>query len=432
MKTYYFLGIKGTGMSALALIMHNMGYHVMGSDIAKYVFTEDKLIEAGIEVLAFNPDNIKEDYIIVKGNAFNELHPEVAKAVELNCEIHTYIEMVANLDKEYLSVAITGTHGKTTTTSMVAHLFNKYKKTSYLIGDGTGVGNPDSDYFVYEACEYRRHFLSYYPDYSIITNIDFDHPDTYIDLEDTIDAFKSFANQTSKKIIGCGDDENVLTLPKENLITYGFESSNDYQIKDYTLTQAGSEFSVYNRGNLLGTFKAPIYGLHNLLNLTSAIIVSILNGITVKQINESLDSLPSNRRRFEETFVGGNLVIDDYAHHQVEIKAVISMVKQKYPDKEIIAIMEPYTFSRFNAFIDEFAESVEGATKTYICPVDSSAREIRAEGTVDSDVILAKIPNSEWLTLDTISNLNTHQDKILLFMGVAAGKYADAYKHQWK
>jgi UDP-N-acetylmuramate--alanine ligase len=107
------------------------------------------------------------------------------------------------------------------------------------------------------------------------------------------------------------------------------------------------------------------------------------------------------------------------------------MVKQKYPDKELIAVMEPYTFSRFNAFIDEFAHSVRDADKTYICPVDSSAREIRAEGTVDSDVILEKIPNSEYLTLDTISNLNHHQDKIILFMGVAAGKYADAYKNQF-
>lgn len=431
MKTYYFLGIKGTGMSALALIMHNMGFKVMGSDIDKYVFTEDKLIDAGIEILPFNASNIKEEFIIVKGNAFNNKHEEVAKALELGVEMHTYIEMVANLDKEYLSIGITGTHGKTTTTSMVAHLFNKYKNASYLIGDGTGLGNADSEYFVYEACEYRRHFLSYFPDYSIITNIDFDHPDTYKDLEDTIDAFKDFAAQTSKKVIACGDDENVWKLPSENLITYGFSDRNDYQVTDYNLSEAGCEFTLMHNDSLIGEFNAPVYGLHNILNLSSAIIVSLLNEITVEQIKESLDSLPSNRRRFEETHIGGNLVIDDYAHHQIEIEAVISMVKQKYPDKEIIAIMEPYTFSRFNAFIDEFAKSVEGASKTYICPVDSSAREIRAEGSLDSDVILDKIPNSEWLTLDTISKLNHHQEKILLFMGVAAGKYADAYKHQW-
>jgi len=431
MKTHYFLGIKGTGMSALALIMHNMGYKVMGSDIDKYVFTEDKLLEAGIEILPFNAANIKEDYVIVKGNAFNEQHQEVAKAIELGVEMHTYIEMVANLDKEFVSVAITGTHGKTTTTSMVAHLFNKYKNASYLIGDGTGVGVSDSDYFVYEACEYRRHFLSYFPDYSIITNIDFDHPDSYKDLEDTIEAFKVFTNQTSKKIIACGDDENIWKLPSEHLITNGFSDRNDYQARDYKLTQAGCEFTLMKQEKVIGKFSAPVYGMHNILNLSAAIIVSLLNGISVDQINESLDSLPTNRRRFEETFIGGNLVIDDYAHHQVEIKAVISMVKQKYPDKDIISIMEPYTFSRFNAFIDEFAESVEGSYMTYICPVDSSAREIRAEGTVDSDVILSKIPNSEWLTLDTISKLNHHQDKILLFMGVAAGKYADAFKHQF-
>ena len=431
MKTYYFLGIKGSGMSALALVMHKMGYHVIGSDVSKYVFTEDKLIENGIEILEFDPDNLKEEYLVVKGNAFNNEHPEVSRAIEMNLEMYGYIEVLADLERRYTSVGITGTHGKTTTTSMVAHIFSLFKNASYLIGDGTGEGRNNSEYFVYEACEYRRHFLSYFPDYSIITNIDFDHPDCYKDLEDTIDAFIQFTKQTKKVVVACGDDKNVWELPKENLITYGFDKVNDYQIIDYRLTQTGCEFIITTDGEIVSTFTAPIFGLHNILNLTSAIIVSILNGISIDDIKSCLPSLPSNRRRFEETHIGGNLVIDDYAHHQEEIKAVISMVRQKYPDSDIVAVMEPYTFSRFNAFANEFAESVRGVYKTYICPVDSSAREKRADDAFDSDVILSKIPNSEFLTLDTISNLNKYQNKIILFMGVAAGKYADAYKNQF-
>lgn len=197
--TYHFTGIKGSGMSALALILHNMGYKVQGSDQETYFFTQHGLEKAGIELLPFNADNIQEGMFIICGNAFGDDHPEVVRAKELGLDVMRYHFFLGELIKDYTSVAITGSHGKTSTTGLMAHVMRGLHPTNFLIGDGTGAGQEDAEYFVLEADEYRKHFLAYHPDYAIFTNIDFDHPDYYENIDQVFAANTTFAHQVKKK-----------------------------------------------------------------------------------------------------------------------------------------------------------------------------------------------------------------------------------------
>ncbi|MFG6169459.1 Mur ligase domain-containing protein, partial [Staphylococcus aureus] len=169
-------------------------HEVQGSDIENYVFTEVALRNKGIKILPFDANNIKEDMVVIQGNAFASSHEEIVRAHQLKLDVVSYNDFLGQIIDQYTSVAVTGAHGKTSTTGLLSHVMNGDKKTSFLIGDGTGMGLPESDYFAFEACEYRRHFLSYKPDYAIMTNIDFDHPDYFKDINDVFDAFQEMAH----------------------------------------------------------------------------------------------------------------------------------------------------------------------------------------------------------------------------------------------
>ena len=208
MTHYHFVGIKGAGMSSLAQIMHDLGHEVQGSDIEKYVFTEGALKNKGIKILPFSVDNIHEGMVVIQGNAFPDTHEEIVRAHELKLDVIRYHDFLGQVINQYTSVAVTGAHGKTSTTGLLSHVMNGDKKTSFLIGDGTGMGLPGSDYFAFEACEYRRHFLSYHPDYAIMTNIDYDHPDYFKNIDDVASAFQEMANNV-KKLLLLGEMMNI-------------------------------------------------------------------------------------------------------------------------------------------------------------------------------------------------------------------------------
>src|SRR5690625_3599192 len=207
METYHFIGIKGTGMSALAHILYDSGKRVQGSDVEKRFFTQEALEKRNIPIYPFSKDNIKDEYIVIVGNAFTDEHIEVQEALRCGVKLYCYHEFLGKWLKQFTSIAVTGTHGKTSTTGLLAHVLSQSLPISYLIGDGTGKGHIDSKYFVFEACEYRRHFLQYEPDYAIMTNIDFDHPDYFTSIEDVFDAFQSMAVLVNKGIIAGGEDE---------------------------------------------------------------------------------------------------------------------------------------------------------------------------------------------------------------------------------
>jgi len=416
MTVYHFVGIKGSGMSALAQILHDMGYQVQGSDYEKRFFTQVALEKAGIKILPFNKENIQPGMTVIAGNAFPDSHDEIMRALELGLPVIRYPRFLGDFIKKFVSVAITGAHGKTSTTGLMAHVISGAEPTSYLIGDGTGKGQVDSKYFVFEACEYRRHFLSYQPDYAIMTNIDFDHPDYFANLEDVFSAFQEMALQVEKGIIACGDDEQLQKIQaKVPVIFYGLNEENDFQAKNIVTSELGTTFDVHVRNNYYETFTIPMFGRHTVLNALAVIALCHYEGIDVEVIKERLLTFNGVKRRFSEKKVDNQILIDDYAHHPTEIRATIDSARQKYPGREVVAVFQPHTFSRTQKFLDDFAEVLAEADKVYLCEIFGSARELNGKLSVKD--LCEKIEGAEIIQEDDPSVLKNHSDGVLLFMG---------------
>ena len=417
MSKYHFIGIKGSGMSSLAQIAYDMGHEVQGSDEETYFFTQEKLEQRNIPMYGYNVENIKEGFEVILGNAFDETHIEYRAAKELGLKIYTYSQFLGKLLDEIPSIAVTGAHGKTTTSTMVSNIFKHNFVTSYLIGDGTGHGEKNSDYIVAEACEYYRHFLAYHPNYAIVTNIDFDHPDYFNDEHDMFDAFQSFVNQVKDTVVICGDDRLASQLKPSTakVVTYGFNEGNDYQIKNVKTTSENSEFDVYKNSELLGTFTMAVFGLHDISNATSAIALADICGLSTDEIQQSLGSYHHAERRFTEYKVGTNVVVDDYAHHPSEIKATIDSARRKYSDKQIIAIFQPHTYTRTAKFLNEFAESLLTADKVFLCPIFASVRE--KEKIVGIEDLQKITPGSEIIYGEENFDKLNFDNSVILFMG---------------
>ena len=417
MSKYHFIGIKGSGMSSLAQIAYDMGHEVQGSDEETYFFTQEKLEQRNIPMYGYSAENIKEGFEVILGNAFDETHIEYRAAKDLGLKIYTYAQFLGKLLDEIPSIAVTGAHGKTTTSTMVSNIFKHNFVTSYLIGDGTGHGEKNSDYIVAEACEYYRHFLAYHPNYAIVTNIDFDHPDYFNDEHDMFDAFQSFVNQVKDTIVICGDDRLASQLKPSTakVVTYGFNEGNDYQIKNVKTTSENSEFDVYKNSELLGTFTMAVFGLHDISNATSAIALADICGLSTDEIQQSLGSYHHAERRFTEHKVGTNIVVDDYAHHPSEIKATIDSARRKYIDKQIIAIFQPHTYTRTAKFLNEFAESLLTADKVFLCPIFASVRE--KEKIVGIEDLQKVTPGSEIIYGEENFDKLNFDNSVILFMG---------------
>lgn len=418
MTLFHFVGIKGAGMSSLAQIMHDMGHNVQGSDIENTVFTEIALKNKGIKILPFDVENIHEGMTVIAGNAFPDTHPEIAKAYELGLEVKRYHIFLGEFMSQYTSVAVTGAHGKTSTTGLLSHVMNGDKKTSFLIGDGTGMGLLDSSYFAFEACEYRRHFLSYYPDYAIMTNIDFDHPDYFKNLQDVTNAFQEMANNVKKAIIAWGHDAELRKIKADiPIYFYGFENDNDVYAENVQTSSKGTTFDVYFKKDkqYIGTFTTPMYGDHHVLNALAVIAVCYLENLDINNIKEALLTFGGVKRRFSESFYDNQVLIDDYAHHPREINATIESARKKYPEKEVIAVFQPHTFSRTETFLNEFAESLNLADQVYLCDIFGSIREQQGELTIND--LKSLIENSELISEETVSQLKNHSNGVILFMG---------------
>lgn len=416
MTRYHFTGIKGSGMSPLAQILFDSGEEVQGSDVETEFFTEKPLRERGIKILPFNPDNIDTNMIVIAGNAFPDTHPEIVRAKELGVEVIRYHEFLGEYIASRTSIAITGAHGKTSTTGLMSHVIGGYMPTSFLIGDGTGAGKADADFFVMEACEYRRHFLAYSPDYAVMTNIDFDHPDYFADIEDVFSAFQQLALQVKKAIIACGDDEYLQRIQANvPVVYYGFDTENDFSARNIVKTTEGTEFEVYVRNEYYDKFFIPLFGDHAVLNTLAVISLSHYEGIPATLIQERLNSYGGVKRRFTETKIGNHVLVDDYAHHPTEISATLQSARQKYPDRELIAIFQPHTFTRTQAFLQQFADSLKPADKTYLCDIFGSARE--QVGALSIEDLANLIEGSEVLKVDSIEKLLQHNHAVFLFMG---------------
>ncbi len=412
---YYFIGIKGSGMSSLAQVMHDLGYKVMGSDKPDHFFTQVELDKKGIEIVNFNKDNIKENMIIVQGNAFNDDHEEVVRAKELGLKIYTYQSMIAELTNNTKLIAISGCHGKTTTTTMMSKVFENVG-INYLIGDGTGHADKKNNYFALEACEFKRHFLSYSPYYAVITNVELDHTDYYKDLDDVIDAFNSFANSARHYVVICGDDVNTPKLKiNKPVFKYGFKESNDLYAKNIKIENDTTTADIYVKNEYYDTFTFPFVGDHLLLNAMAVISISYLEGIDKEEVKKQVLKIEHAKRRFIESKFKSNILIDDYAHHPTEVKVTIEAARKKYPDKYIVAIFKAHTKSRVKYFHKEFADALNLADKSYVMEIGEDRKEVGYDDVSHED-ILKDTKNGEFISIETADKLLQYKDSVLLFM----------------
>ena len=416
---YYLAGIKGTGMSALALILNDLGFDVVGyDDAAEHRFTEDKLLERGIKIYSETNDELDENTIVVYSPALNiDKHPELLKAKELGLKIYEYQEMLGKLTKKFDTICVSGCHGKTTTTSMISHIFDNLEGCSYLIGDGRGKGSLDSKKFILEACEYRRHFLAYDPEYVIITNIDLDHMDYFKNIDDIISAYQEFANKASKMVIACGDDQYTHTLEvNAPIYYYGLDADNDIQAVNVEYSNEGTTFDVMIEGEYYGHFNLPLFGKHMLLNALACIAVCFYERKDARDVAKYLKTFKGAERRFKEKFIGNNVIIDDYAHHPQEVKVTIKGARQKYPDKKLIAVFKAHTFSRVKDFLDDFVNALNLADKAYIMDINYDREDPEDYPGINAYTIIDKLKNGDYIEKGMADKLLEFDNAVILFM----------------
>ena len=416
MTKYYFVGIKGSGMSSLAQVLHDLGNIVIGYDDNKnHAYTQDELERRNIKIYYETPE-LSNDVIVVRTSAVRDEHKEIINAKNLGLQIKQYYELLGELTDQYKTVAISGCHGKTTTTALLSHIFSETVGCSYIIGDGTGVADKNSDLFFIEACEYYRHFLNYHPTYTIITNIELDHVDYYKDFEDYKSAYQAFADQTKKTVIAWGDDEAVRSLNLKDKLYYGFNENNDITCKNLKLKETGSEFDVYIKGEYYDHFDLPLLGEHMVLNSLAVIAVCYLEGLNTDEVKEKIHTFRGAKRRFVETTIGDIVTVDDYAHHPTEVEATIKAARQKYPNKEIVAVFKPNTYSRTLELYKDFITALDLADKAYVTDITCD-RELPTEFPgVTSGLIINGLKNGEHVGDDSIDKLLKHKNAVLLFM----------------
>jgi len=370
---YHFIGIKGTGMAALACILHDSGAEVEGSDQSRHFFTEEPLIERNITITEFSPDNIRDNTTVIIGNAFLEDFPEVIAARNnptVTC--YRYHQFLGKLLENYHSIGVSGSHGKTTTTGMCAAMLGHKHKIGYLIGDGTGYLDPEATDFILEADEFRNHFLAYHPDYAIITNMDWDHVDFFKTNEEYINAYKNYVRQVRKAVIAWGEDPYTRELEADvPIYYYGERDNDDIQAVNIVETTERMSFDVLFKDELFGHFDLPFVGHHLLLNSLSVIGVGILKGLDSEEIEEGLSSFKGVKRRFKIETYGDNVYIDDYAHHPTEVKITLEAARKRYPDRKIVAIFKPHRTGRVYHFVNEFASALKLADEIGVCEFTS-------------------------------------------------------------
>ena len=417
---YYCIGIKGSGMSTLAQILYDLGNSVSGYDDHKgYKFTQKGIDDRNIKIYYGHDHDIDKDTIVTYSVAFKPDHPEMIRVRELGLTVKPYSEIMGDVIDMFESIGVSGTHGKTTTSSIIRHILEHSAGCNYFIGAGDGHATKDNKYFVVESDEFNKHFLHYKPTYSIITYIEEEHMECYRDLDDIKESFTKFANQTKDLVIANGDLENIRSLKIDKTLYYGFDDKNDIVIKDAITTDKGSMFKLYDGDNLIGEFYIPLYGMHNVMNATAAILMAIYLKIDINKIKEALETFVNAARRFVLIEEKKNVIIDDYAHHPTEIKATLKAARNKYKDKKIIAIFKPNVYSRFVNFKDQYIEAFNEADYTYLTKVESNRERYEDYVGYDSNIITDVCSNCSLLNEKDMSVLTEYKDVCFVVMSCA-------------
>ncbi len=386
----YFMGIGGISMSGLAQILIEENFKISGSDNKESDLTRS-LEKKGVTIFygqkAENIRNAGDIDVVVYTAAVHPDNPEFMAAKEANLPMLTRAELLGQIMKQYkLPVAVAGTHGKTTTTSMLSKILLEADTDPTLsiggifkdIGGNIRVGQ--SEYFVTEACEYTNSFLSFFPKISIISNIDADHLDFFKDLDDIRHSFRKFAQllPADGTLVINGDIDNVEEITDSlpcTIITYGSRDSFDYYPTDITYNEQGNpSFTAHLPGGETLDISLAVPGIHNVYNALASIAVANLFGISKENIVAALSAFGGTSRRFEyKGEIGGVTIIDDYAHHPTEIKATLTAA-QNYPHNKIWCVFQPHTYTRTKALLDEFADALSLADHVVLADI-YAARE---------------------------------------------------------
>jgi len=418
---YYCIGIKGTGMSTLAQILNDLGNEVSGYDDAiAYKFTQVGLEERNIPIYYDQNHSIDSDTIVTYSVAFKEDHKELQRVRRLGLKIVKYNELMGEVINMFESIGVSGTHGKTTTSSLIKHILMNNGGCNYFIGAGDGYASPLNDYFVVESDEFNKHFTAYHPKYSVITNIEEEHMECYKDIDDIRNTFEIFANQTSKLVVANGDNPEVRKIHYlTEVLFYGYGFNNDVIIKNVKLLPEGSRFDIYLKEELYGSFEVPLYGKHMVSDVCAAILICRALGISKEKIYESLKTFHNAKRRFAIEKIRNTIIIDDYAHHPTEIKATMEAVKQKYPDKRLVVVFKPNTYSRTKDFKDKFVEVLSAADKVFLTEIDCNREKQEDYPGVTSHMITDAIPGAEIISEQTIDLLKDELESVICFMSCA-------------
>ena len=387
-KSVFFIGIGGISMSALAHILKNDGYTVSGSDF-KESDTVNELLASGISVfVGHRAENVDGAGLVVYTAAIKDDNPELSRARELGIPAIERAVLLGAMMKNYkYPVAVSGTHGKTTATSMISHVLceNELDPT-ILVGGvlpliGGNFRDGGKEYFVTEACEYCGSFLKFFPLYSIILNIEEDHLDYFKDINDIIDCFTQFVAKTPKEgaVIANFDDPEVVVAVHKNpakTVSYGIQNKScDYVAENIVFSKDGyPEFDVLEKGEYFAHIKLNVPGVHNVSNSLAVIAVSRLLGVDKDKIAKGLASFGGTNRRFEyKGEISGAKIYDDYAHHPTEIKATLAAAKATGALR-VRCVFQPHTYTRTYALKNEFAMSFEDCDDLIITDI-FAARE---------------------------------------------------------
>lgn len=402
-KKIHFVGIGGSGMSGIAEVLHNMGFTVSGSDISDSE-TVKRLKAMGIRVfLGHQADNVKDIETLVYSSAVTRENAEVKAALAQKVPVIPRAEMLAELMRLKFSIAVAGTHGKTSTTSMIATILTQAKKDpTFVVGgklkiEESGAKLGKSDYLVAEADESDGSFLQLFPTLAIITNIEDDHLDYYKTMDNLLDSFKRFADLVPfyGLVIAnrdCPETAAIIHRFNKRVITYAIEQEADVRAENIEGTVFGSHFDLVVQGRNRGRMHLNAGGIHNVLNALAAIAAALEIGIDTETIREGLSRFYLPERRFQVLFYNKQyLVVDDYAHHPTEVRVTVDTLKRG-DFKRIIAVFQPHRYSRLEILMDSFSHAFDGVDQLIIAPL-YTANQQKIDN-VDSGILADKIKKS--------------------------------------
>ncbi len=449
----FFVGIKGVAMANLAIIARELQKTVSGSDTVEHFITDNLLGDISV-LTSFKSEDLPKDVdLVVYSAAHGGLtNPQVIEAKSRGIQVLHQVEFINTVISSYqYCIGVAGCHGKTTTTSLLAYaLIRLGKQPGYLAGvsafTGFQAGSAGKkNIFVLEADEYgmsppedlRPKFLQLELDAAIITNIDFDHPDVFKNIQETEDIFYRFAqcimhnnDQNKPSLFLCIDDEKVARLtqklPREKYVTYGFNTNADFNISEWQGTTAGSSFKlVYQNKSFV--FETNLWGRANIQNATAVISMLVLMGFTFQEIQQAIEGFSGAKRRFEMiAHIQGSYIIDDYAHHPHEIQATIEAARMRFPSQKIVVIFQPHTYSRTFALKSEFIQSLSLADQAFILPIFGSAREGHQEKQYSSEKLVQEANEAGYSHIkflprinkeDNMLQMHIHQGDVLVTMG---------------